>query len=155
MTLHPKLSSIAQTGHVMHDLHSSSLLSAGQLCDDNCVVVLNKTSAHVYKNNKQLLQGTRNLSDRLWDIQIPIIALPQHITQQVNAIIRKDTTKNSLTEYLYRSCFSPPLSTLRVAIARDHFLTWPGFQDKNVCKYLAETMATAKGHLDQEMKNLQ
>ena len=64
-------------------------------------------------------------------------------------------TKMSLAEYLYRCCFSPPLSTFRIAIARAHFLTWPGLQDKNVCKYLEETMSTAKGHLDQEMKNLQ
>ena len=93
LTLNRNLSKQAQTGYIMDDLHSATLLSAGQLCDDNCVVVLDKNKAHVYKNNQKVLEGKRNFSDRLWDIELPIIELPTTTTNSINAIIRKDTTK--------------------------------------------------------------
>ena len=38
----PHLSSTARSAHVFPNLQSASLLSLGQLCDDNCIVLLNK-----------------------------------------------------------------------------------------------------------------
>ena len=109
--------------------------------------------AQVRRNNKTILQGPRNFQDNLWDIDIPIIASPTK--QVVNAIIRKDTSKKELADYLYKCCLSPPLSTSRKAINCDHFLTWPDIDDPYIRKYFMEIINTAKGHLDQEMKNLQ
>ena len=77
LTLHRNLSPDAQTGHVMNDLRSSTLLSAGQLCDDKCIVVLNKYKVHVYKENTVVLSGDRNAKDGLWDIQLPVVHLPK------------------------------------------------------------------------------
>mgnify|MGYP003333570057 CR=1 FL=1 len=72
-----------------------------------------------------------------------------------NAIIRKDTNKKFLAHYIYKSCFSPPLSTLLKAINNNHFIEWLGIDDTSVKRLLSETMATAKGHLDQEQQHLQ
>ena len=124
LTLNPDLSHAAQTGHILNDLKSSTLLSAGQLCDDDCTVILKKHEAIVQKNNKTLLQGPRNYRDNLWDIEIPITKLPINTTQLVNAIIRKDKSKKELADYLYESCLSPPLSTFQQAILRNNFITW-------------------------------
>jgi hypothetical protein len=66
------LSTSACKVHIFKDLQSASLISLGQLCDDNCVVTLDKKKLQVTKNNKLLLQGTRNPSDGLWDIPITI-----------------------------------------------------------------------------------
>ena len=131
------------------------MLSAGQLCDDGCVIKLDKDRAHVYKNNHLLFQGIRNPRDGLWDMNIPVHQLPQQLQQRMNAIIRKDATKKYLANFHYRSCFSPALSTFLTAIKKGNFITWPGLEEKLILKYLSESPATAKGHLDQERKNLQ
>jgi hypothetical protein len=51
-------------------------------------------------------------------------------------------------------CFSPTLETWLLAISRGHFITWPGITTANVRRYLPKSEATAKGHLDQQRKNL-
>ena len=45
--------------------------------------------------------------------------------------------------------------TLIHAIRNNHLLGWPGLTIENVNKYLTETPATAKGHLDQHRQNTQ
>ena len=45
-------------------------MSIGQLCDDGCSIVFNERNLVAIKNNKVILQGTRNYSDGLWDIPI-------------------------------------------------------------------------------------
>ena len=42
----------------------------GQLCDDDCLVVLSKKKLAAVKDNKIVLEGTRNKKDGLWDIPI-------------------------------------------------------------------------------------
>ena len=155
LTLSKALGHAAQTGHILNDLKSATLLSAGQFCDDNCTVILKKTQAIIQKDDKTILQGPRNKKDGLWDIEIPLLHLPKTINQVVNAIIRKDRTKKEVADYLYECCLSPPLSTFRHAIQNGNFVTWPGVDDPYIIKYFMETINTAKGHLDQEMKNLQ
>ena len=64
------LSDRAKNAMILPGLKSASLVSIGQLCDDGVNVVFNKTKLVAIKNNKIILQGTRNLSDGLWDIPI-------------------------------------------------------------------------------------
>ena len=45
----PGLSAPATTSHVFNDLHSSSLLSVGKMCDDDCLVVFDKEYMRVLK----------------------------------------------------------------------------------------------------------
>ena len=42
----------------------------GQLCDDDCTVVLRKHDLSVIKNEEIIIRGTRNRTDDLWDIPI-------------------------------------------------------------------------------------
>ena len=65
-----KLSTSARQAHVFNDLHSASLVSLGQLCDDDCTIFLHKDFHYVFKSNKLLVTGTRNKSDGLWDIPL-------------------------------------------------------------------------------------
>ena len=64
------LSTAAKTAHILPKLASSSLISLGQLCDDDCIIMLHKKVMLAIKNNKIVLQGIRNPIDRLWDIPI-------------------------------------------------------------------------------------
>jgi hypothetical protein len=74
---------------------------------------------------------------------------------QVNAILRKDQSKPTLIQYLYACCGSPVVSTWKQAIKNGNFITWPGIDSVSIDKYLPKSLASAKGHLDQERKNLQ
>ena len=124
----PTLSSKATSAAVFENLHSASLLSVGQLCDDDCQVTFDKKHMNVYKDNKNILTGTQNKNDGLWDVQLPQSApLPQ-----ANVIIRKYTSIKTLIPYLQACCFSPAKSTFLKAIKNGNFLTWPGLTAKNV-----------------------
>jgi hypothetical protein len=111
----------------------------------------------VYKNRECILQGTRNRTDGLWDISIAKTSTPiqaQH-PNQINGIIRKDTTKTQLVQYLYACCGSPVVTTWKKAIRNGNFITWPGIDELSIDLHLPKSIASAKGHLNQERKNLQ
>ena len=77
--LNKHLSIAAQTATVLPNLKSSSLISLGQICDENCTIVLTKkksiavkdTNINIDVNNASILfTGTRNVKDGLYDIPI-------------------------------------------------------------------------------------
>ena len=143
----------AKTTKILPKLQSASLLSLGQLCNDNCDVHLNKHNIHVYKNNTTILQGHRNLTDGFWDIPIPI---PSHKnTKHISIIIPKNTTKKDLIQFYHAAIFSPAKATFIKAIRNGNFHSWPGLTTRTVAKFLAPTIATHFGHLNQERQNLQ
>ena len=117
------LSSSAKKAHVFRDLKSASLVSLGQLCDDNCNIILDTNTIKVFKEKTLILTGTRNPRDGLWDIPLK----PKHlqITQpsvhKLNVILRKDKTKQELANYLHACCFSPTVSTFIQAIRNGNF----------------------------------
>ena len=101
-SVHKIFSNEAQKGYILDNLKSVTLVSAGQLCDDGCKVILEKHDATIIKNDHVVLKGKRNRKDRLWDIKLPILFM-QNVTQHyANAIIRKDTSKKELADYLYK-----------------------------------------------------
>ena len=50
----------AAKSNVLRKLKSSNLISIGQLCDDGCSIILDKSRMSALKNDKILLEGTRN-----------------------------------------------------------------------------------------------
>ena len=159
--IHKEISSTAKAAYVVPNLKNSSLLSIGKLCDDNCIALFTKKNLFIFKNNNLLLQGFRNTKDGLWDVLFPKLASQskplQNKTkiQSMNYIIQSDKSKHDLATYLHACCFSPCLSTFTRAIQNGNFLSWPGIESINFKKLLPNTEATAKGHLEQEMKHLQ
>jgi hypothetical protein len=159
LPLHPSFSAQATTAHVLDGITNASLISIGQLCDDDCVAVLDKKAIKVFKNQQCVLQGHRNITDGLWDIAIPTPSgaqpnIPLSPRQHLNAIIRRDLSKTQLVQYLHGCCGSPVLSTWKQAIKNGNFITWPGIDSLSLSS-LPKSLSSAKGHLDQERKNLQ
>ena len=159
LNLSPELSSTATKSLVYPAITNESLLSIGQLCDNDCIALFNKSSLHIFKDDKIIIKGTRNTKDGLWDV-------PFHTKQNlpsstptsktsINYIIQRDQSKTDLGKYLHGCAFSPVISTFQKAIKSDNFITWPGIDTINFSKAVGMTPATAKGHLDQERKNLQ
>ena len=148
--MHSTLSKHATKTYVFNNLNNSSLISLGKLADDNCTIVLDKHKINVIKNNKSILQGTRNTHDGLWDIKLPTKKL-----QKANVIIHKKQTAKQLVKFYHQCAFSPSISTFVQAIKNNNFHSWPGLDVESVRKYLSPTPAIAKGHLDQEQAGLQ
>ena len=159
------LSAKATETTILDNLKSSSLISLGQLCDDDCKIYANKQHLMVMKDSKLILKGQRNKHDGLWDIPIPqpippskklpIITKSQLHNHHLNVIIRKNQTKQDLVRYLYAACFSPVPSTIVKAIKNNHFSTWPSLTTNLITKTLPKCIESAKGHLNQERQNLQ
>jgi hypothetical protein len=149
----------AKTAYVLDGITNASLISIGQLCDNNCIAVLDKRQLKAFKNNECILKGAHNTTDGLWDISIPTPA-PLSTTarmqakHQVNAIICKDLSKTQLVKYLYGCCGSPVVSTWKIAIKNGNFITWPGINTLSIDAHLPKSIASAKGHLDQEHKTI-
>ena len=70
LTLAPSISNTAKLAHIFDNLHSASLVSLGQLCDDGCKVLLDHSNMYVFKNNSIVLKGYRIFSDGLWDVPL-------------------------------------------------------------------------------------
>ena len=123
--------------HVFPQLQSSSLVSIGQLCDDNCIAILDKQEINVYKNKQLIFKGHRNPSDGLWDIPLhpsrPIAAClpassPAPFQPVANAISCRNKTCTELAQYHHATAGSPPIETFFAAITKGNFLTWPGIE---------------------------
>lgn len=105
LNLHPSLSRQAQKVLIYPALKSESLLRGCQLANDGCDIHFSGNLAQISKNNKRILQGSKNLNDRLYDIQ-----LPQSPAHKMNYIIQKDKPKTDVALYLHATAFSPPMS---------------------------------------------
>ena len=117
-----KLSASAKKAMILPELQSSSLVSLGQLCDDNCTVVLDKKYLHAIKKDEIILRGYRNSHDGLWDIplqktsittnncRLPTIVPSLYATRKVisekappsRVKIKKSTKTSSLSPPIFR-----------------------------------------------------
>ena len=152
---YPSLSPDATLVRVLPHLKSASLLSLGQICDDDCNVLLNKKHLHVFKHNQPLIHGYRNPHDGLWDIPIPLTQHPAIAHHKASVIIQKKTPRKTLVQFYHAACFSPSRSTFIKAIRNGNFQSWPGLTASLATKYLSATIPTRLGHMNQERQNLQ
>jgi hypothetical protein len=64
------------------------------------------------------------------------------------------STQTDLFSYLHAACGSPVPSIWIKAINNGHFATWPGLTAKLVREKLPKSIATVKGHLNRQRKNI-
>ena len=158
----PGLSDNAKNAHVLPELKSSSLLSIGQLCDDNCIAIFSKSKLHVAKKQKIILQGTRDPINGMWNVPLPLQDNPSPTisnsitnrsipptTDMVNYLGESNLLGDCIN-FLYAACFSPAKSTFIQAVEAGFLTTWPNLTPYNVKKYLLKSMPSAKGYLDQQ-----
>ena len=53
------LSAHAKKAHIFDGLHSASLISLDQLCDDDCVAILDKNEINILKGKTLILRGAQ------------------------------------------------------------------------------------------------
>jgi hypothetical protein len=96
------------------------------------------------------MYGSRDPKARLWRVDLKQKFEKHEI--QCNHAHDNDNQKD-LINYLHAACFSPVKSTWITAIKNGNFLSWPGLTENVVEKYLSKSIATTKGHLNQQRQN--
>ena len=150
-----QLENVSQKASVADILPSfkHSLLSVGQLCDDDCTAIFSKNKCTIYnKQNEPVITGIRNHSTALYEQHIP-----RHNNQnihQANATLPTTNLQEHI-KYLHRCAFSPIPRTWIQAVKKGHFKTWPSVTVEAIQCYLPKSKATTLGHLDQQRKNTQ
>ena len=108
--------------------------------------------------------STHNPTNGLWNIplapkeaaQPPTPStVPKTLRHSAKGAIQDIHTKKDLAAIHHGSAFSPVPSTFLWAIGRGHFQSWPGLTTNLVSKHLAKSLATSKGHLRMQLKNIQ
>ena len=134
LPLSDKLSNQAKRATALPALKSSSLVSLGQLCDDDCTVILDKNKLLALKNSEIVLRGSRNYLDGLWDIPI-----------QKSKLQSDNYNSPSLHGFNYESCKSTKIqqnyNIQRTQMKKDntYFRLFNGLNqliDVNECDYL-------------------
>jgi hypothetical protein len=139
------------------------LISLKQLCDDNCVALFTKYDVKIYKDGKVIIVGKRSPHSGLWTVPLapkenlpaPNATTPKTVRHSANGAIQHGKTKQDLSGYLHGSAYSPVPSTFLWAINKGFFHSLPGLTTDLVNKHLDKSLATSKGHLRMQQKNLQ
>ena len=105
------LSIHAKKSHIFDGMHSASLISLGQLCDDEFISILDHIEINILKDSKIILKGNRNKTYRLWNIPISIT-----LRYRYHAIITQENSKTELINYLHVCCFRSTPRTFLKAI---------------------------------------
>lgn len=155
----PVLPDSAQTAHIVPALHTKSLISLGQLCDAGCDITLTAATISVQLDDQTVLTGNRNPHTKLWEL--PITSQPSSIAiddnnnlpNSAHAAVSLNTPAN-LVQFAHAALFSPVLSTLEKALARNFLPDFPGLTSATLRKYPPHSEATSKGHMNQIRKYL-
>ena len=163
------LTPTACRGHIIPALTSGALLSLGQLCDDNCHVILKKHTIKIYKGEKLILAGDRDFTTGMWIVNIPHSPIPPLIHPSPRSttlppdsesdILRIPFQVEPSVPHLCNSVYeqktlqdvakSPVPQTFIDAINAGFFTSWPGLNAALISKHLPKSEATTLGHLDQ------
>jgi hypothetical protein len=108
----------ARQAHILTGLVHNSLISVGQVCDNECSVTFTKDQVTVSRNGKEVMYGSRDPESRLWRVNLKQKIKPE-IAQCNHA--HDNNNQKDLINYLHAACFSPVKSTCIKAIKLDFF----------------------------------
>jgi hypothetical protein len=126
----------ARQAHILPGLVHNSLISVGQLCDNECSITFTQDQVTVSKNEKNVMYGSRDPKSRLWRVNLKHKFEPE-IVQCNHA--HDNNNQKDLINYLHAACFSPVKSTWIKAIKNGNFSTWPALNEHAVEKQLSKS----------------
>ena len=114
-----------------------------------------KTECACKSRRKKILTGYREPSTKLWRFPHAENTPPlgQQVEPRINEVLPDGTMRYTLN-FLHRSMGSPTKNTLLNAIRKNNLSTWPLFTEKNIAKFLPDSITTELGHQYQKRKNL-
>ena len=106
-----------------------SLISVGQLCDDNCTTTFSKHRCTIYnKNNKPVITGIRNPETGLYEQEMKIHSKRYRPNNNIPVQTKRKNQKSNATlptknlqehiKYLHQCTFSPTTRTWIQAVKR-------------------------------------
>ena len=128
----------------------SSLISIGQLCDDEFIVTFDNHKVIVSINKDIIIEGYREPTNRLW--RFPLHH-SDHNNKQANILephlcnhsrpmaprhprAYRPISQQDLAIFYHQILCFPTKRTLLQAIKDGSFSTWPGLTEKLISKYL-------------------
>jgi hypothetical protein len=149
----PELNASASKELVFTEMANHSLLSVGQLCDEDYKFNFKQASVTICNSEKsQILNAPRDLNTGLWRINLK--QTNNHIPKPIANNVYEVRNTGALVHYLHKALFSPTKSAVLQAVKNEHLVTWPGLTEDAINKHLKLTPATAMGHMTQRRQNL-
>ena len=152
----------ATTGYVIPGMKNHSLISVTKLCRAGCKVLFSSDECVVIHKGIEVLRGRLHPKNGLWYLPINqkqtdttfLIhndsKLKQN-THQANSVYHTSTLAETI-QYIHQCMFSPTIDTFCKAIDNDQLIGFPPITSSQVRKYLPESTATAKGHMNRLRK---
>ena len=133
----------ARLCHIFPELTSESLISIGMLCDAGCEAKYTKDKVVITLGDEVIYQGGRSTDTRMWHIDL---AQPT-ANNAANNVIRLDS-EAEFVRFCHATYGSPAVSTFIQSVTKG-FVRIPGLTAAAIRRHPPNTMATAKGHLNQ------
>jgi hypothetical protein len=148
-----KLNAAASKAHVFPGMANHSLLSVGQLCDENYIITFKRALVTICNSEKsQILSGPRDLNTGLWRINLK--QTNHHIPEPIANNVYELRNTGALVHYLHKALFSPTKYAMLQAVKDGHLITWPGLTEDAINKHLKLIPATSTGHMNQGRQNI-
>ena len=80
LKLSSKLSSRSQSAHVFNNITTGSLISMGQLCNDDFFSIFTKYYVEILNHNQVIITGFRDRTNGLWNIPLGLFPPTQKST---------------------------------------------------------------------------
>jgi hypothetical protein len=146
----PGIPKDALLAYLFAEQHASPLLSLGVLADHGMKILLSRDAIVVIAEitGEIVLEGTRNVTTRLWEVNLPTTIQVEPLQQHSSANIIHNENDQQLMAFYHAVLFSPTMSTMQAAADAGLLDFLPGFTAEKLRKNKIHTMATAKGHLD-------
>jgi hypothetical protein len=149
----PELNAAASKAHVFPGMAHHSLLSVGQLCDKGYIVTFKQDTVTICNpESSKILSGPRGVTTGLWRINLK--QTNKHIPDPIANNVYELRNTGALVHYLHKALFSTTKSAMLQAVKDEHLITWPGFTEDAINKYLKLTPATAMGQMNQRRHNI-
>ena len=147
---------ISTKAHIFSDTDlDRSLVSTAEFCNQGCTATLTATSLTIVHDATGTIvaHSTKDKSDRLWPaFQHNDTPLPSPVT--ANLLVRHEINADFVA-YFHATMGSPPDSSMERALRAGYFSNVDRITAKMFRDNQPNSVATAKGHLDQSRKGIQ
>ena len=140
----PQVPTEARDAFIVKNMQKN-LLSIGKLCDAGCTAIFKNEHVKILRNEKVILEGTRNPQNGLWEVPLQ--------AETCNMTYMSRNTRDMI-RFMHAALGSPAISTLNKAIKLGYFKSWPGLTVQNVNQHIKFNDAMTKGHLDRVRQHL-
>jgi hypothetical protein len=139
------------TGYVFKDADlKQSLLGLSPLTNEaDCQITMDKNELLITKNNKIIARTGKRVSDQLWSLEV----CRQKKEAQANLSIRLESDAE-YAAFAHEAFGSPAVSTFYNAVSKGYLGNYPRLTAQMISANRPNTVATAKGHLDQTRKGM-